>query len=44
MLREKLSAESEGEDEGEGDDSDKENERSPPLFMVAKAGGRNMNQ
>jgi hypothetical protein len=38
-----LSAESEGEDEGEGDDFDGENERSPPLFVGAKAGGSNMN-
>jgi hypothetical protein len=38
-----LSAESEGEDEAEGDDSDGENERSPPLFTVAKVGGSNMN-
>jgi hypothetical protein len=42
-LKENLSAESEGEDEGEGDDSDGENERSPPLFAVAKAGGSNVN-
>jgi hypothetical protein len=38
-----LSAESVGEDEGEGEDSDGENERSPPLFAGAKAGGSNMN-
>jgi hypothetical protein len=38
-----LSAECEGVNEGEGDDSDGENERSPPLFAVAKAGGSNMN-
>jgi hypothetical protein len=38
-LRESWSAESEREDEGEGDDSDGENERNPPLFAVAKAGG-----
>ncbi len=37
-----MLAESEGEDEGEGNDSDGENERSPPLFAVAKAGGSNM--
>ncbi len=42
-LRENASAESEGEEEGEGDDSDGENERSPPLFAVAKAGFSNMN-
>jgi hypothetical protein len=42
-LGESLSAESEGEDEGEGDESDEENERSPPLFAVAKAGGSKMN-
>jgi hypothetical protein len=42
-LRENLSAESEGADEGEGDDSDGENERSPPLFVVAKVGGSDMN-
>jgi hypothetical protein len=42
-LRENLSAESEGEDEREGDDSDGENERNPPLFARAKAGGSDMN-
>jgi hypothetical protein len=42
-LRENTSDESEGEEEGEGDDSDGENERSAPLFAVAKAGGSNMN-
>ncbi len=38
-----MSAESEGEDDGEGDTSDGENERSPPLFAIAKARGSNMN-
>jgi hypothetical protein len=42
-LRENTSGESEGEDEGERDDSDGEYERSPPLFVVAKVGGSNMN-
>ncbi len=42
-LRENLSAESKGEKEEEGEDSDGENERSPPLFVVAKAGGSDMN-
>ncbi len=36
-LGENLSAESEGEQEEEGEDSDGENERSPPLFVGAKA-------
>jgi hypothetical protein len=42
-LRENLSDESEGEDEEEGEDSDRENQRSPPLFVGAKAGGSKMN-
>jgi hypothetical protein len=42
-LRENLSAESEGEDEREGEDADGENDRSPPLFAGAKAGGSGMN-
>ncbi len=42
-LRENSSAESEGEGEGERDNSDGENDRSPPLFAGAKAGGSNMN-
>jgi hypothetical protein len=42
-LRENMSAESEGEEEGDGDDSDGEYERNPPLLVVAKAGGSNMN-
>jgi hypothetical protein len=42
-LRENLSAESEGEDKEDGDNSDGENERSPPLFVGAKAGGSKMN-
>jgi hypothetical protein len=42
-LRENLSAESEGEEEEEGEDSDEENERSPPLFVGAKAGSSKMN-
>jgi hypothetical protein len=42
-LRENSSAASEGEEKREEDDSDGENERSPPLFVVAKAGGSNMN-
>ncbi len=37
-LGENSSAESEGEQEEEGEDYDGENERSPPLFMGAKAG------
>ncbi len=37
-LGENSSDESEGEREEEGDDSDEENERSPPLFVGAKAG------
>ncbi len=42
-LGENSSAESEGEDEDEGEDSDGENERSPPLFVGAKAGSGKMN-
>jgi hypothetical protein len=42
-LRENLSDESEGEQEEEGEDSDGENERSPPLFVRAKAGIHKMN-
>jgi hypothetical protein len=42
-LRGNTSGESEGEEEGDGDDSYWENERSPPLFVVAKAWGINMN-
>jgi hypothetical protein len=38
-----LSDESEGEQEEEGEDSDGENERSPPLFVGAKAGISKMN-
>ncbi len=42
-LGENLSAESEGEDEEDGEDSDGENERSPPLFVGAKAESSKMN-
>jgi hypothetical protein len=42
-LGENLSAESEGEQEEEGEDYDGENERSPPLFVGAKAGSIKMN-
>jgi hypothetical protein len=42
-LRENLSDESEGEQEEEREDSDGENERSPPLFVGAKAGSSKMN-
>jgi hypothetical protein len=42
-LWENLSAESEGEDDEEGEDADGENERSPPLFVGAKAGSSKMN-
>jgi hypothetical protein len=42
-LGENLSAESEGEDKEEGEDTDGENERSPPLFVGAKAGSNKMN-
>ncbi len=42
-LGENLSAESEGEEDEEGEDSDRENERSPPLFAGAKAGGSKTN-
>ncbi len=42
-LRENSSAESEGEEEEEGEDSDGENERSPPLFVGAKAGSSKIN-
>ncbi len=38
-----MSDESEGEQEEEGEDSDGENERSPPLFVGAKAGISKMN-
>ena len=38
-LGENYSDESEGEQEEEGEYSDGENERSPPLFAGAKAGG-----
>ncbi len=38
-----MSAKSEGEDEEVGEDSDGENERSPPLFVGAKAGSSKMN-
>ncbi len=39
---ENLSDESEGEQEEEGEDSDWKNERCPPLFAGAKAGGSKM--
>ncbi len=42
-LGDNLSAESEGDDEEEGEDSDGENERSPPLFVGAKAECSKMN-
>jgi hypothetical protein len=42
-LKENSSDESEGEQEEEGEDSDGENERSPPLFVGAKAGIRKTN-
>ncbi len=42
-LGENLSDESEGEKEEEGEDSNGENERSPPLFVGAKAGISKMN-
>jgi hypothetical protein len=35
--------ESEEEEEGDGDDSNGDCQRSPPLFVVAKAGGSDMN-
>jgi hypothetical protein len=38
-----LSDESEGEQEEEGEDSGGENERSPPLFVGAKAGSSKIN-
>jgi hypothetical protein len=43
-LRENLSDESEGKQEEEGEDSDGENERSPPLFVGAKAGSSKTNR
>jgi hypothetical protein len=43
QIGEVVSGESEGEEEGDGDDFDGEYERSPPLFVVAQAGGSDMN-
>ncbi len=42
-LGENSSDESDGEQEEEGKDSDGKNERSPPLFVGAKAGGSKIN-
>jgi hypothetical protein len=42
-LGENLSAESEGEEEEEGEDLIGKNERSPPLFVGAKAGSSKTN-
>jgi hypothetical protein len=42
-LRENTSGGSEEEEEGDGNDFDGDYQRSPPLFGVAKVGGRDMN-
>ncbi len=43
MHRENTSGESKEEEEGDGDDSDGDYQKSPPLFVVAKAGGSDIN-